>query len=298
MELRKDYVGLGLRIDIAVDIGKHLAAAGDVECLEVIAEDYYRFPRTAPQIQGLAFLAKTVPLSIHGVTLGMASASPVGLERADGMARLMEWLEPVCWSEHLSFVRSAGMEIGHLAGPPRSAATVDGAARNIEALARHVGQRPVVENVASLIRPPCSAMPETKWLSAILAQSNAYMLLDLHNLYANATNEGLDPRQMMLELPLHRVRQVHLAGGMNIPSPGGGTRLLDDHVHEVPDAVFDLLELLTFRTDQNLMVIIERDGRYPEFDAMLAEVRAAKAAVSRGRARRDAERLVERARTL
>jgi uncharacterized protein (UPF0276 family) len=76
---------------------------------------------------------------------------------------------------------------------------------------------------------------------------------------------------------------VHLAGGRRIKA-GDGTRLLDDHLHAVPDPVFDLLTLLGALAPQPLDVIIERDGRFPEFAALLAEVERARTALARGRA--------------
>ena len=284
MNFGQDRVGLGFRVEIAHEIAANIdGPLKDIDCLEVIAEDYYRFSADAPPIRGLAMLARAVPLSLHGVTLGMASAAAVDLRRADGMARLVDSIQPVCWSEHLSFVRGGGAEIGHLAAAPRSEATIEGAVRNIEALTRHVGARPLVENIATLITPPCSSLSETVWLSRILEQSGSLLLLDLHNLLTNARNAGLDPFEMLDELPLDRVRQIHLAGGMEIPAPGGGTRLLDDHVHDVPNEVFELLEAVARKTANTLMVIIERDGRYPDFETLLQQVRQAKAALRKGR---------------
>jgi len=286
-------VGLGMRRELAKDIGMNIdGPLKDIECLEFIAEDYYHCAQTDSRIHGLAQLAKMVPLSLHGVTLGLASAAAVELRRTDGMARLCEAVHPAFWSEHLSFVRGGGAEIGHLAAPPRSESTVEGTLRNIDALTAHVGVKPLLENVATLITPPCSTMSETRWLSAIVEGAGAFMLLDLHNLYANAKNSGLDPFQMLDELPLHRVRQIHLSGGIDIPAPMGGTRLLDDHVHDVPNAVFDLLEAVARKTPNHLMVIVERDGRYPEFQDLLIQIRLAKTAITKGRASRASEELL------
>ncbi|MEO0013103.1 MAG: hypothetical protein RLZZ535_1492 [Cyanobacteriota bacterium] len=293
MDILKDYVGLGLRIDIAKETANNIdGPLKDIECLEVIAEDYYRFSATDAPIQGLAQIAKLIPVSLHGVTLGLASAAPVDLKRADGMARMFEAIKPIYWSEHLSFVRGGGAEIGHLAAAPRSEETIEGTLRNIEALTKHVGGKPVLENIATLINPPCSTMPETKWLTEILERSNSFMLLDLHNLYTNAKNSGLNPFVMLNELPLHRVKQIHLAGGMDIPAPGGGTRLLDDHVHDVPDIVFELLEVVASKVPNYLMVIIERDGKYPDFDILLNQVRQAKTALQKGRATQKTNQLM------
>ena len=44
-----------------------------------------------------------------------------------------------------------------------------------------------------------------------------------------------------------------------------GILSLDDHLHDVPPMVFDLLALLAQHTCGPLDVIIERDGAYPDF---------------------------------
>lgn len=277
----RDRVGLGWRGELAAGIFTHLA---HIDLLEVIADDYFRAgPR---DLRALTTLAAQVPVTLHGVAMGLASSEPVATFRLDNMARLVDVLQPESWSEHLAFVRAGGIEIGHLAAPPRTAANVDAAARNIAAATRLVGHAPVMENIATLIDPPGSALDEIEWISGILQASSAPLLLDLHNLYANALNFDESPAALMQRLPLHRVRGVHLSGGKWIPEPGDGgrQRLLDDHVHDVPADVFDLLALLAQHAPQPLDVIIERDGNYPDFATLLTQLEAARTALRAGRA--------------
>src|ERR1700730_18948116 len=70
------------------------------------------------------------------------------------------------------------------------------------------------------------------------------LLLDLHNLYTNAVNFGDDPHALLGRFPLDQVAAVHLSGGRWIDGPKGARRLLDDHLHDVPLAVFELLHEL------------------------------------------------------
>ncbi|MBL0419452.1 DUF692 domain-containing protein [Ramlibacter sp. AW1] len=279
--MKDDIVGIGFRWELAREIVHNVDHCGDIQCLELIAEDFFRLDSV--RLRSLRDLCRLLPTSLHGVSLGLASTQSVDLARADGMARLCDVVEPRFWSEHLSFVRADGAEIGHLAAPPRNADTLEGALANIERLKRHVGSLPVLENIAVLFTPPCSTLSETEWLSAVITGAGTDMLLDLHNLYANAVNTGMNPLDMLNELPIDRVRQVHLSGGKDIRAPGGGLRRLDDHVHDVPVEVFQLLEHLASRSERSLTVIIERDGRYPPFHELVAQVQEARAALTRGR---------------
>jgi len=277
---RGDRVGIGWRAPLAASIYSHLDR---IDLIELVADDHFRASRR--QLRALRTLAGQVPMTLHGVTAGLASISPPEERRLARMARLVEAVQPVSWSEHLAFVRAGGIEIGHLAAPPRTEAGVEAASRNIRRAAMIVGAMPAMENIATLVDPPASTLDEARWVSGILEESGAPLLLDLHNLYANAVNFGTEPAVLLLRMPLHRVTTVHLSGGHWIPEPGssGRQRLLDDHVHDVPPEVFALLTALAARAPQPLDVILERDGAFPAFPCLLAQLDAARAALAAGR---------------
>lgn len=275
-----DRVGLGWRGELAAGILSNLA---QIDVLEVIADDYYRASRAS--MDALCSLARQVPVSLHGVGMGLASTIPAEPRRLQAMARLMKTVQAESWSEHLSFVRAGGVEIGHLAAPPRTPESVAGAVANIALASRIVGSAPLMENIATLVEPPASTMDEAQWLAQIIDGAQVPLLLDLHNLYANAVNGGQDPQTMLLRLPLARVGAVHLSGGHWIDEPEGtGRRLLDDHLHDVPADVFALLTVLARHAPQPLTVILERDGNYPSFEHVLDQLALARAALRAGRA--------------
>ncbi len=144
----------------------------------------------------------------------------------------------------------------------------------------------MLENIATLVAPPGGTIDEADWTGRILAASGAPLLLDLHNLYANAVNFGDEPLALLRRFPLERVHAVHLSGGHWIAGPGGARRLLDDHLHDVPPEVLTLLSALGELAPQPLSVILERDGRYPPMTRLLVELDAARQALAQGRRRR------------
>jgi hypothetical protein len=273
-----DRFGLGWRPELAAGILAHLDR---IDLIEVIAEDYFDAARR--DLHALRTLAAQVGVVLHGVSLGLASTVPVRPRRLDLVARLIETTGAESWSEHLAFVRGGNIEIGHLAAPPRSEASIEGACRNLECAARIVGRAPLVENIATLVAPPASELDEAGWLERIVHVAGVNLLLDLHNLYANAVNFGEDSHTFLRRLPLERVAAVHLSGGHWIDGPGGARRLLDDHLHDVPPEVFALLRELGRLAPQPLTVIIERDGRYPPIARLLDQLDIARAALAAGR---------------
>jgi uncharacterized protein len=279
--MQNDRVGLGWRPELAAGIFDSL---DQIDVLEVIADNYIDAGRQ--HRQALKVVARQVPLHIHSIALGLAGAEEVNARRLDRVARLVNDVEPEAWSEHLAFVRAGDVEIGHLAAPPRSEASVASAARNLRKANDVVGSMPLMENIATLLDPPCSPLSEQAWIADIVSASGCGLVLDLHNLHANATNFCFDPLQFLSDIPLARVGCVHIAGGDWITAPDGKTRyLLDDHLHDVTEPVYRLLSELAARAPQPLSVILERDGAYPPMPALLQELTRARAALAAGRRR-------------
>jgi len=277
-----DRVGLGWRSDLAAGIFTHLDR---IDLLEVIADDFFGASRR--QVHALKTLSSEISVVLHGVGMGLASSAPVETKRLESMARLIDQVRPQFWSEHLAFVRAGGIEIGHLAAPSRTAATVESAAENLSRASALTGSRPIVENIATLIDPPGSTLSEPAWISGILASADCDLLLDLHNVYANGLNHGYDPNEFLRQVPGARLGVIHIAGGEFISAPDGRQRLLDDHLHDVSDPVFELLEEVAAISPNNLTVILERDGAYPSMDCLLAQIEQARQVIARGRARRN-----------
>ena len=279
--VQRDRVGLGWRPELAAGIFAH---CDRIDVLEVIADDYVGAP--ARKQGALRTLAGQVPVVLHGVGLGLASASPVAQSRLDGMARLVDRVRPESWSEHLAFVRGGGVEIGHLTAPPRTADTIEGAALNLARASRTVGSMPHMENIATLLDPPGSTFGEGEWLARVVTTAGCPLLLDVQNVYANSVNHGYSASELLAGLPIDRVSMVHMAGGRWVTERDGRTRLVDDHLHDVPDEVHLLLEELASRAPQPLTVILERDGAYPPIAALMAELDRIRATLARGRGRR------------
>ncbi len=283
MMSNKDRVGLGWRPDLAAQIFEHLDS---IDVLEVIADDFFDAP--ARSRRALKTISSQVSISLHGVGLGLAGCEVVETKLLEKMARLFDEVRPEFWSEHLAFVRAGGIEVGHLAAPPRTPHNVEAAAENLRRAISKVGCKPLMENIATLIDPPGCTLSEPAWISAILDNADCDALLDLHNVYANCLNHDYDAKEFLDKIPSSRIRGIHIAGGKVISAPDGSTRLLDDHLHDVPDPVFDLLEEVAARSPHPLTVILERDGAYPPMAQLLAQIQRARLSVKRGRARAEA----------
>jgi uncharacterized protein (UPF0276 family) len=273
-----DRFGLSFRAGLAGSVLAHLE---ELDVLEVLTDSLQADDRTT--LRAMRSLSRERPLLLHGVSLGLCSSAEVAPWRLERVARVIEAIEPEGWSEHLAFVRARDIELGHLAAAPRTEATVEGLARNVARARRVIGAVPELENVATMLTPP-GDLDEGTFTARALDYAGAPLLLDLHNVYTNAINARQDPARLLARMPLERVRSVHIAGGKQVVSHGKA-RWLDDHQHRTPPEVLDLLEQLGAAQPAPLTVILERDGEFPHFEALLAELNQARAALARGRAR-------------
>jgi uncharacterized protein (UPF0276 family) len=263
-------VGIGWRPELAGDLLRNRTA---VDFVEVVAETCFAHAAARREARAIAELWPVVP---HGVKLSLGSADGIDLDRALRLGALARELAAPAISEHVALTRAGSREIGHLTALPFTHEAVAVLARNVAAARRHFPDVPfLLENIAWTFRWPEDAMAEGDFYQEVVKATGCDLLLDVANLFANAQNAGADPLQALLSYPLDRVAMVHVAGGALTDG-----FYEDSHAHDVPEAVFDLVEQLLARTGP-LPIILERDGRFPPFCETVAEVGRLRAIASR-----------------
>lgn len=186
------------------------------------------------------------PAILHCASLSIAGVVPVD----NGIiCKVREWakLTRTPWiGEHLAFVRAPGedgvVEIGYTVAPPLNDTTL---ARVIAACQRHELdlETPIIlENPPQYFVTPGSTMDQMAFLAALCRDSNVDLLLDISHLLITTANTGTDPLRALEQLPLDRVREVHLSG---IAVEGGVA--WDDHGTAASAEAFELLGLVLER---------------------------------------------------
>lgn len=252
--------GISFRRQWAWDIVRDRDRLGAVE---VIPEDFVG-PRGLQELKNLRY---AVPMLVHGIGLSLGSAEGLDPRRVEHFARVVQAVEPPWVSEHIAFTRAGGIEIGHLAPLPFTREAVDTVAANVATWHRAIPGVPIVlENIAYTVVLPEAEMSEAAFVRAVVEQADTGLLLDLENVHANARNHGYDPIEFLEALPLERVVEVHLAGGVFRDG-----HYADSHTRPVPEESWALLEWLVPRASVRA-VIIERDDDLPPFEELLQEV--------------------------
>ncbi|GAA1859483.1 DUF692 domain-containing protein [Asanoa iriomotensis] len=259
-------VGIGWRPEIA----GFVAELPGLRFVEVVAESVHDH---APVPQGLAELRdKGVAVVPHGVKLSLGGAEPVDPVRVTHLATVAERLDAPLVSEHIAFVRAGGVEAGHLLPLPRSREAVDAVVANVARTKAELSVPIALEPIAAVFDWPDDELTEAEFLTEILDRTEALLLLDIANVYANARNRGTDPFALLDALPLERVAYCHVAGG----AEAAGI-YHDTHTHAVPEPVLALVSALCAR-QRPPALLLERDGSYPAAETLRAELDAIAAA--------------------
>ncbi|BFU45870.1 DUF692 domain-containing protein [Krasilnikovia sp. MM14-A1004] len=259
-------VGIGWRPEIA----GFVAELPGLRFTEVVAESV---PAHGDLPVGLTELRdRGTAVVPHGVKLSLGGAEPVEPARVAHLATVAERLGAPLASEHIAFVRAAGVEAGHLLPVPRSREAVDAVVANVKRTQGELGVPLALEPIAALFDWPDDELDEAAFLTEILERTGALLLLDVANVYANARNRGTDPEALLDALPLERVAYVHVAGGAEHDGI-----YHDTHADAVPQPVLDLVAALCAR-HRPPALLLERDGAYPSTPALRAELDAIAAA--------------------
>jgi uncharacterized protein (UPF0276 family) len=266
-------LGIGWRPELAMAIDRR----ADLGFVEFLVEDFA--DGIPPAVDRLRARGRT--LIPHGVSLSLGGTAPPDPRQLDRIARLAEAVRAPLVSEHLAFVRAGGLETGHLLPLPRTREGLDVVVRNVRQAQAALPVPLALENIATLLEWPDATMDEADFLAEVLDRTDALLLLDVENVYANARNHGGDPVTFLDRIDLRRVAYLHVAGGAE---QGGWYH--DTHTCPVPQPVLDLVEEVYARAAVP-GVMLERDDRFPGEAEFNAELDAIAAAVRRGTARRE-----------
>jgi len=259
-------LGIGWRPELALPIHRRR----DLGFIEILAEDVAALDEIPLPIEQLR--RRGVAVVPHGVSLSLGGAEPLNGAWLDRLARLAERLQTPLVSEHIAFVRAGGIETGHLLPLPRTRESVALLVGHVREAQSALPVPLALENIASLFEWPDNEMDEAAFLTEILEHTDALLLLDIENVYANARNHRYDAAAFLERLPLERLAYVHVAGG----SDRDGL-YHDTHAHAVPAPVLELLRGLCRRTVVP-GVMLERDDRFPSDEMLNAELDAVVAA--------------------
>lgn len=264
--MRRDALGIGLRLPHLLDPGPLLASRAPVDYLEVISENF--FGRSAR----LARFREHYPIVLHGVGLNLLGHEPLDDRYLDALARLADDVDAPFFTDHLCWTGAHGVRHHDLLPAPYTEDLASYAAERAEKVQARVGRPFGIENLSSYVTFAESAMPEHEFYARVVRESGCWSLLDINNIYVSSQNHHFDPDAYLAAIDFSRVLQVHLAGHVR-----EGETLIDTHDQEVAPEVWALYAR-AWKRGGPFPTLIEWDAKIPALSVLLGELEKAKEA--------------------
>ena len=257
-------IGLGLRQGIAEAL--FAAELPELQFVEIHPENYVRRGGRFRRLLDRA--RERWPILTHGLTLGFGEVEPADREYVALLAAFLRDVRAPWHSEHLCFSSVDGVMLHDLLPLPLRRDAADTAVQRIRELRERLGLHVAVENVSTYAHSGQAHCSEIDFVVDVLERADAKLLLDVNNVFVNASNHGFDPYAYLDRIPVERVVQIHIAG--HSVRPDG--LLIDTHGASVREEVYALLEHALRRVGP-VPVLLERDQNFPAFEQLADEVR-------------------------
>jgi uncharacterized protein (UPF0276 family) len=268
------YPGVGLRGPHVEEILAHRPA---IAWLEVHPENYLRDPAA------LLLLEKVrahYPLSLHGVALSLGSAGQLDLQHIRHLKSMIERLQPVLVSEHLSWSRTDDVHLNELLPLPFTEEALETIVTHVHQVQSELQRSILIENPSSYLRFRHSTLSEPAFLTELIRRTGCGVLLDVNNLFVSSHNVGLDLAEYFSMLPASAIGEMHLAGHARNVSDGVVV-LIDDHGSHVSEEVWSLYAEVVRRFGPR-PTLIEWDTDLPALNVLIAEARRAQSICAEG----------------
>lgn len=186
--------------------------------------------------------ALAIDTIFHGVGFPVGGVRTPSAAQMPPLLAMIDTLAPSWMSEHLAFNRicdpDGGVrQTGFLLPPRQTPAGVAAAVRSVRSIADRLPVPFAVENGTSYLAVRADEMSDGEFLAAVAEEADCGILLDLHNAWTNERNGRQRLDDFLAQIPLDRVLEVHLAGGMEYRG-----YWLDAHCGEIPSALLDIAQ--------------------------------------------------------
>lgn len=196
------------------------------------------------------------PKIVHGVGFPIGGTTPLDLSFLPAFQETIAAVNAPWCSEHLSFNRFTSgtneYNTGFLCPPLQIPDSVTEIVNNIQTLKAHLPIPFAFETGVNYLKPLAGELLDGQFFAAIAATADCGIILDLHNLWCNERNGRQPLREILAELPLDRVWEVHLAGGQDYQG-----YWLDAHSDLVPAPLMEIAQEVIPRLPNLKAIIFE-----------------------------------------
>ncbi len=189
---------------------------------------------------------------IHSVGTPVGGTVPPDPEQLLMLREMVEQFDAPWASDHLSYNQTPEFATGFFLPPRQTSAGVAAVTASIATLQEGLGAPIAVETGVNYLRPRTDEIPDGAFVAEVVETADCGLLLDMHNVFTNALNGRQPVEEFLGEIPLERVWEVHLAGGMELDG-----FWLDAHSGAIPDPLFAVCESLIPRLPNLSAIVFE-----------------------------------------
>jgi hypothetical protein len=202
------------------------------------------------------------PVIAHNVGLSIGNAGHFDEEYLEQLRQWQRRYNFPWQSDHLSFGEVTGGDgteyhAGVAVPLPYDRDVLEMIASRVQRFQERVGVPFLLENSVYFVTFRDQDMSEPQFVNELMARTGCGMLLDVHNLYANARNHGFTAKDFVDELDLTGVVEVHVAGGSEFAG-----MYTDSHSGPCPEPVWQLLDYVAGRAPNLRAVTFEFHDSY------------------------------------
>lgn len=257
------HAGLGLRKEFAQEflIREMIKPA----FLELAPENWVGIGGYWKKI--LKEVSEKFPIYTHGLSLSIGSPDPLDI---DFLTRLKSFLAEYnirIYSEHLSYSKCDNAHLFDLLPIPFRYDAVKHIAERIRFVQNFL-ERKIAMEIVSYYTPVAAEMTELEFLNSVITEADCDLLLDVNNIYVNSFNHRFDPREFIDQLPLDKVKYIHMAGHEKVSED----LIIDTHGQPIIDPVYELFKYTITKLPEQVPVLLERDFNIPELDELKVEL--------------------------
>ncbi len=265
--------GLGIRPELFEQVAEALPELG---FLEAHSENYFGDGLARDR---LLALRQHYPISLHGVGLSLGRADDLDTNHLAELRQLVDAVDPLFVSEHLSWSAYAHQHVPDLLPLPLTAQALTTMCDHIDRMQDVMGRQVLVENPSNYLAFDQLQVPEPEFLNELAHRTGCGLLVDVNNVYVSAFNLGREASEYLSALDASAISQYHLAGYTEVQREQRGTRetlLIDTHNHLVSEPVWGLYEK-TLAMHGAKPTLFEWDSDFPELDVLITECEKANA---------------------
>ncbi len=241
---------------------------GLINCIEFVPDAYINSWKGIEDLQRIINFFE-LPYSFHFTSHSLCSTDFRNKDKINKTKKFLESFNPILVSDHLSCSRQGVIDLESNIGTVYNKESIKNTVRNIAYFLKNSKvdeNKFLVEHIPSYYLFNDSEQLPEEFLLEIVSKSHCGLLLDLHNLYVDEINRGIDGAKVIESFPADSVKEIHLAGGSWV-----NKAYIDSHDNDIPERVFELLRI-ALNKFKPLLINLERESRFIKLENVLKDL--------------------------